>query len=204
MFIQEAIKMDEILIPLLRMIERLFVVSFAGMSIYLGYKLFFHIPEEKNNEGKIKLPGMEVVLSRVGPGVFFVAFGTFVLIQSLDQKITYNVPGTQKQAADSSGGFVGATPTIAGATNIQQSTAIKVKIAELNCALKTLQAKSSSPISTALISAFHDAKVALLIPIWNTASWGDIELLKSTLPQDISNQNLKEIFSDLPSACSYE
>jgi len=196
--------MDEILIPLLRMIERLFVVSFAGMSIYLGYKLFFHIPEEKNNEGKIKLPGMEVILSRVGPGVFFVAFGTFVLIQSLDEKIKYNVPDIQKQAAHSPGNFIGAAPIISSGASIQQSTAIKVKIAELNCALKILQIKSSSPISPTLISAFHDAKVALLIPIWNTSSWGDIELLKSTLPQDILNQNLKEIFSDLPSACSYE
>ena len=154
--------MDEILIPLLRMIERLFVVSFAGMSIYLGYKLFFHIPEETNNEGKIKLPGMEVVMSRVGPGVFFVAFGTFVLIQSLDQKIKYNAPEIKMDATPSSGNFVGATPIITSTTNIQQSTAIKVKIAELNCALKTLQAKSSSPISSALISALHDAKVALL------------------------------------------
>ena len=66
-------------IALVRMFERILVVLVGGLSIYLGYRLFFHLPMEKRSGGELTFPGMKVVLTRVGPGVFFAAFGSVVL-----------------------------------------------------------------------------------------------------------------------------
>lgn len=79
--------MEDLIIIGLRMLERLMVVGFGGMSIYLGYKLFFHLPNQTDQNGEIELPGIKVVLSRVGPGVFFLVFGAFILITNLHQGI---------------------------------------------------------------------------------------------------------------------
>ncbi len=68
----------------LRGIERVLVVGIAGLSIYLGYLLFRHMPERSDSEGKLILPGgISIFLSRVGPGVFFALFGALVVALSL-------------------------------------------------------------------------------------------------------------------------
>ena len=36
----------------LRVIERVLAVLFGGLSIYLGYRLFIKLPEQKDSEGK--------------------------------------------------------------------------------------------------------------------------------------------------------
>lgn len=54
--------MDD-LIPALRMLERIIVVGFGGLSIYLGYKLFFHLPHNVDHQGKFELPGIKIILS---------------------------------------------------------------------------------------------------------------------------------------------
>lgn len=74
-------------IALVRMFERILVVLFGGLSIYLGYRLFFHLPMEKRSGGELTFPGMKIVLTRVGPGVFFAAFGSVVLLYSLTNPI---------------------------------------------------------------------------------------------------------------------
>ncbi|MEC8523530.1 MAG: hypothetical protein VXZ24_04745, partial [Pseudomonadota bacterium] len=50
-------------------------------------KLFFHLHIQTDQNGDIELPGIKVVLSRVGPGVFFLVFGAFILITNLHQGI---------------------------------------------------------------------------------------------------------------------
>ena len=73
--------MDEA-VMVLRMTERIIAVLIGGFSIYLGYRLFFHLPFERSHKGELELPGVKIVLSRVGPGVFFGVFGTLVLYYS--------------------------------------------------------------------------------------------------------------------------
>ncbi|MFQ5627503.1 MAG: hypothetical protein ACE5I1_01985 [bacterium] len=68
--------MDEFTI---RMLERVLAVAIAGVSIYLGYKLFGMIPHIQVGEGKINFPGGSVHLFRTGPGVFFALFGCFII-----------------------------------------------------------------------------------------------------------------------------
>lgn len=50
---------------MLRVIERVLAVVIGGMSIYLGYRLFIKLPEQKDSSGKVVLPG--------GVSVFFPA-----------------------------------------------------------------------------------------------------------------------------------
>ena len=64
----------------LRFLERLCAVVIGGIAIYLGYRLFLKVPERHDSAGKLVLPwDVSVVLSRVGPGIFFALFGASVV-----------------------------------------------------------------------------------------------------------------------------
>ena len=89
--------MDEVI---LRATERLLAVIIGGICVYLGYRLFLRIPEQKEGEGKIEFPGgVSVFVTRVGPGVFFAMFGAAIvaLIVAGAQK---PIPATLTAAAE--------------------------------------------------------------------------------------------------------
>ena len=70
-------------------IERVLIVIVGGGCIFLGYRLFLNLPERQDSEGRIKLPGdISIYVSRVGPGVFFVIFGSIIICSSLYFSIT--------------------------------------------------------------------------------------------------------------------
>jgi hypothetical protein len=80
-------------ILLLRGIERLAIVLIGGMAIYLGYRLFLAVEAEAEGEAKITLPhDVTVMVTRVGPGVFFALFGSMVVVASLYFSIRYSDP----------------------------------------------------------------------------------------------------------------
>jgi hypothetical protein len=80
-------------ILLMRGIERLAIVLIGGMAIWLGYRLFLAVKAEAAGEAKITLPhDVTVMVSRVGPGVFFALFGSMVVIASLYFSISYSDP----------------------------------------------------------------------------------------------------------------
>jgi len=67
-----------------RFIERGLAVIIGGIAVFLGYRLFLKIPESHDSAGQITLPwNITVILSRVGPGVFFALFGAGVVAFSL-------------------------------------------------------------------------------------------------------------------------
>ena len=75
----------------LRALERILAVGIGGLSIYLGYRLFLHIPDQRDSEGRVRLPGgISIFLSRVGPGAFFALFGAFVVGLSFYYSIVYS------------------------------------------------------------------------------------------------------------------
>ena len=79
----------------LRGIERLMVVVVGGLSVYLGYRLFLNLPEQKDSEGRLKLPGdISIYLSRVGPGIFFALFGSMIVTASLYFAVVIYDPDT--------------------------------------------------------------------------------------------------------------
>jgi hypothetical protein len=68
----------------LNAIERILAIAIGGLSIWLGYRLFLAVPEQRDSAGKFQLPwNISVGLARVGPGVFFAVFGAGVVGYSL-------------------------------------------------------------------------------------------------------------------------
>lgn len=75
--------MDADMMTIMRMAERLIGVLIGGMCVFLGYRLFMALPDKTDSAGKIILPGgIDIKLSRIGPGVFFALFGISVVISS--------------------------------------------------------------------------------------------------------------------------
>src|SRR5262245_31307175 len=104
--------MDHIIV--LRLAERMLSVLIGGMAIYLGYRLFLAIPNATDAEGRFKLPwNTSIVLSRIGPGVFFALFGSVIVGSSLFRSITYDQPTPQQEKTASMGRFIGASSAIA-------------------------------------------------------------------------------------------
>ena len=63
-----------------RGVERIVAVAIGGTAIYLGYRLFLSLPEQKDSDGRFLLPGgISIYLSRVGPGAFFALFGCVIV-----------------------------------------------------------------------------------------------------------------------------
>jgi len=198
--------MDTNLVLILRMLERLMVVGFGGMAIFLGYKLFFHLPYQSDQEGKLELPGIKIVLSRVAPGTFFLAFGALILSQNLNQGISQSI----KLAADTTNNNTEIVQSFAGVTgglsaehgNIQQKRIAAIEqIGEINC-LKKLLAVKKIQLQPSISIALSEAKTALLKPVWNQSAWGDISILDFGL-DNIKNPNLRGVFSDVSVACPY-
>jgi hypothetical protein len=75
-----------------RSIERLASVFIGGFSIFLGYRLFSSIRGQSDGKGTFQFPmHTSVVLTKVGPGVFFALFGTVAvcaaIFRPLDEKL---------------------------------------------------------------------------------------------------------------------
>lgn len=65
-----------------RVMERLIIVGFAGLCLFLGYRLFL-VTEQHNGELLAKTGSYSLKMSRIAPGIFFAAFGCAVLSYSL-------------------------------------------------------------------------------------------------------------------------
>lgn len=76
---------------LMRMIERQLIVLGGILAIFLGYRLFRIVDIPPDSEGKLKTKLIEVTATKIGPGVFFAAFGVFVLWTSMNQQIRTTV-----------------------------------------------------------------------------------------------------------------
>jgi len=89
--------------------ERILIVLIAGLSIFLGYRLF-HLAVASEGEFAGKGYGASVTMRRIGPGVFFAFFGAAVLIFSI--RASLSEPGGL--SADSHSGAVKAGVTYWG------------------------------------------------------------------------------------------
>lgn len=111
-------------ILLMRGIERFAIVLIGGMAIYLGYRLFLAVRAEAEGEARITLPhDVTVMVSRVGPGVFFALFGSVVVVASLYFSIRYSdadrdiVYSGMAPSLSAAGGAASAVPTAAAASD---------------------------------------------------------------------------------------
>lgn len=76
----------ELLATLVRAIERIVIVIFGGVSIWMGWNLFKTNILQKGS-GKTTIGNWQIELKEVGPGVFFALFGAIILIVSLQASL---------------------------------------------------------------------------------------------------------------------
>lgn len=201
--------MDDIAV--LRMLERILAVCIGGMTIYLGYRLFFHLPFERDNQGELTLPGIKIVLSRVGPGVFFAAFGSAVLVYSLLQPVSIKTTLVSKKPVDPSSEpvmtastleFIGIGPSPSSSestVSLQQRSSALQAVEMLNC-LQRL-AKKYPDLADQSVPALREAKRALLLSVWNVDDWGRPEQLSVTGLSDSANSALKDVYRAAYGGC---
>lgn len=154
---------------LLRMTERILSVGAAAMTIYFGYRLFVLVPTQQNSDGKIALPNFSVVLTKVGPGVFFALFGAAILYQSLSSSIKVDATsfsGTMER--DPAAAAV--RPDAASTAEAIDAAAARRDIEALSCMQTQLAAAGRGSAAADVDRAVRDAKAAL------ARSAGDLSL----------------------------
>jgi len=77
-------------VEILRMLERI-IAALGGIgSIYLGYRLFSIARLENSSSGSLKNSLFTISLTRIGPGVFFALFGAYILVTSVNSRLTFS------------------------------------------------------------------------------------------------------------------
>ena len=210
-------------VSMLRMAERIVAVLLGGMAIYLGYRLFFHLPFTQDNSGELQFPGVKVVLSRVGPGVFFAVLGSVVLYYSLTNEVRivsqtsinteqYSDNKLEGGGNNSGGGtFIGLVPTgttvtdspASGATVTPRQRGKALTTMEmLNCAQRLLVRNSSDrDLQGNLLLAIRDAKRTLLISVWNADAWGSAKTFKDKGITGTASSELRAVFDATYGSC---
>lgn len=162
----------------LRAVERIIAVIIGGLCVYLGYRLFLHIPNQKDSEGKINLPGgISIFVTRVGPGVFFALFGAIVVAFSIYHGIVYFREGPGYSESEY---YSGLTPR--HSTNDKEKTdrrrrELRLEVEFLNTLSSMLRSEISERQSRDFKYRSASIKLALMKTIWGP-DWGDFDEFK--------------------------
>lgn len=187
-------------VEILRMFERIIAVMIGGFSIYLGYRLFFHLPYEKSHQGELELPGVKIVLSRVGPGIFFGVFGTLVMYYSLTNPVV-NKKGNGEEFIGASVQSGQAVANTVLTSSPQQRSKALTSIEMLNCADRLLGDVTEDALVTKLSIAIRDAKRALLLSVWDQDDWGSLEQLSVSGPTGKAPLEVRTRFNTVYGDC---
>src|SRR5689334_4372470 len=161
-------------VVLSRATERILLVLVGALALYLGYRLFRHMPTADKGSGKLELPGgVSIFLSRIGPGVFFALFGVAVIGYSVAQPIQFTLPTSAGSAAYSGLGqrdlpAAASQPSFAAGPGPNAETVI----AKLNGVLQDARKRLDAPAAAELEGAIRGAKFAVMLRGWKP-EWGD-------------------------------
>ena len=157
--------------------ERLAVVASGVLLIYFGYRLFLTLPAVHGSDGELKMPTASFTVSKVGPGVFFAVFGTFLLWQMAEKVIRVDLApvAVAEGAAQPRAQAVFGAPTAASAQTLRHTAN---DIAALNCAEARLLPTLPPELRADVQRAFLRARAALLEPVWQPA-WGGAEVAEA-------------------------
>ena len=153
--------------------ERLALIAAGGLSIWLGYRLFALMPGAERGEGKATLPGgVSIMISRVGPGVFFALFGCAILGYAVARPVTVELAAGAGPAASraSFSGFGQGLPV--SGSPISGGGEAERAVLGLNNLLAQARPAMSIPVAAEAAEAVRAAKLALLLQSWS-AGWGD-------------------------------
>lgn len=174
--------MDADLVILLRFVERALAVAIGGLAIYLGYRLFRLVPESKNSEGRVTLAkDFSVVISRVGPGVFFALFGALAVAYSLHEDVSVTlspiVATEQPQAVATFTGAATPLPRSEADAKADRRMLLRRDIAVLNTMPKLLDPTLPSHERGHVERAIERIKLELMRPVWGDSDggWGTPE-----------------------------
>lgn len=179
-----------------RALERVMAVLIGGLAIYLGYRLFLAVKATGEGSAEVKLPSdVTVMVSRVGPGVFFALFGALVVGTSYAFPIQYSetesqtAAGTSESAKKISGIGPGSGNGAAASTPVQEA-ATKPASSKEALDLERLRAREhigllnqtarllDPSLPEAQRQRAHDrtqaAKLYLMADVWD-AEWGRFE-----------------------------
>ncbi len=167
-------------VTLMRGAERLFLIGAGALAIWLGYRLFAQMPGAARGEGKATLPGgVSIMLSRVGPGVFFALFGCAILGYSVARPVELDLPlgpgaeASRLRYSGFGGGLLApaAVPAAASGTAAPAEEVERMVIG-LNALLAQARPHLSAPAVAEAEATLRAAKLALMAQAWSPA-WGD-------------------------------
>jgi hypothetical protein len=79
--------MESIVPDIMRMAERLVIVAGGILALFFGYRLFTIANLSSDSSAKVKAKVIEISATKIGPGIFFAAFGTYILWSAMTQPI---------------------------------------------------------------------------------------------------------------------
>lgn len=167
---RQVVGMDPLV---LRFIERITAVLMGGLAIYLGYHLFLRVPEQKDSAGKVTLPwNISVVMSRIGPGVFFALFGVIAVGIALVRPLEIGAAPLQGTNVHPSVRYIGDTATDDAAARADGRTFLRKQIAVLNTIPRELRPNIPEQDRDSIQRTIAKVKLALMKPLWGDSAEG--------------------------------
>lgn len=153
---------------LLRFLERIAAVLVGGIAIYLGFRLFSRIPEQRDSAGKVALPwNTSIVMSRVGPGVFFALFGAIVVALALMRPLDVKEPAGGRSYS------YGAAPALGNRDERADARiSLRKQIAALNVIPGLLPADLPTHERAGVERELRRIKLRLMRPAWGDPEEG--------------------------------
>jgi len=163
---------------LLRFLERISAVLIGGMTIYLGYRLFLAVPEDRDSAGKLVLPwNIAIVMTKVGPGVFFSLFGVAAVGLALIKPLEISSQGPAHLEDSGSRTSVRYAGSAAPADRDKRERAderamLRPEINVLNTIPQLLRADVGEDDRDDIVRGLRNTKLKLMKPVWGTPDEG--------------------------------
>jgi hypothetical protein len=173
-------------LALMRAIERIIALLLGGLFMYLGYRMFLKVPHPTDSTAEVDIPGrLKVILTRIGPSIFFAGFGALIVWSSYRYGVTMSeetrpaafIRDTTQRDTTSQ---IISRSTIYSGANGRMGIDLAVagsRQAEVRRAMRTLTqwpAGKSLTERAALEPTLLTIRLALVRSVWQPA-WGDYE-----------------------------
>src|SRR2546430_6946528 len=150
---------------LLRFIERMTTVLTGAFSIYLGYRLFLSLPEQKTSDGKFVFPlHTSIVLTKVGPGIFFALFGIAAVVFALSR------PMQMENGRPTS--YASAASLTDSDERADARALLRKEMAVLNTIPRLLRPDLNDEDRLGVEVGLRRAKLGLMHPVWGRSNEG--------------------------------
>ena len=168
---------DMLWILLVRMAERVLAVGVGGISIYLGFRMFTLMPDLPVGDADIKLPGgVGIMVSRVGPGVFFSLFGAVIASLSLYRPVELPVTKADGSVVMASAA-VGAVDGDAARREAERAQVART-LADLEEVVSLVPSNLEPAVRFDARRAVGAGRIALIYSVWGP-DWGDFQAFRS-------------------------